>query len=125
MAKKTKDKKKKGPKGKKARAKAKLEQVWGETYNIEERNASKVRVGKSRQIDDSGISRVNGGKKEKEFDALAKKRRGIIPATFDNFLQRKERINNNDGYNNNQRKLKLEKINNNKNKKIYKIKSKI
>ncbi len=39
MAKKTKDKKKKGPKGKKARAKAKLEQVWGETYDLEERNA--------------------------------------------------------------------------------------
>lgn len=103
MAKKTKDKKKKGPKGKKARAKARLEQVWGETYNIEERNASKVRIGKSRHqlgsdADNNGIT--NGGnKKEKEFDALAKKRRGIIPATFDDFLQRKERINNN-GYTN-------------------------
>jgi len=106
MAKKTKDKKKKGPKGKKARAKAKLDQVWGETYDLEERNASKVRIGKSRhQLDGvvssgGGINGANGGKKEKDFDALAKKRRGIIPATFDDFLQRKERINNNNGYHN-------------------------
>lgn len=42
--------KKKGPKGKKARAKAKLERHWGETTNEEEVEASRVRRGKSRLL---------------------------------------------------------------------------
>ena len=43
-----KSKKKNGPKGKKARAKAKLDQVWGEHVDQDARQASKVRKGKSR-----------------------------------------------------------------------------
>lgn len=46
----SKSKKKNGPKGKKARAKAKLDQVWGEHVDAEARKASKVRVGKSRLL---------------------------------------------------------------------------
>ena len=48
MGAKSKVTKKKGPKGKRARAKAKLEQVWGETVDEDARKASKLRVGKSR-----------------------------------------------------------------------------
>ena len=101
-AKKSKDKKK-GPRGKKARAKAKLEQVWGEQYDEDERLASKVRIGKSRLInvdnDNGDVGKgINGGTKGGknkviEIDPLAKKRRGIRPSTFDNFLQRKEKYN--------------------------------
>jgi U3 small nucleolar RNA-associated protein 25 len=40
--------KKKGPKGKKARAKAKLEKQWGEHVDEDEQKASKMRRGKSR-----------------------------------------------------------------------------
>ena len=103
-AKKSKDKKK-GPRGKKARAKAKLEQVWGEQYDEDERLASKVRIGKSRLVnvdnDNGDVGKgINGGTKggkkkviEIQIDPLAKKRRGIRPSTFDNFLQRKEKYN--------------------------------
>ena len=95
-AKKSKDKKK-GPRGKKARAKAKLEQVWGEQYDEDERLASKVRIGKSRLNVDNGDNDNGGTKGGKnkviEIDPLAKKRRGIRPSTFDNFLQRKEKYN--------------------------------
>ena len=104
-AKKSKDKKK-GPRGKKARAKAKLEQVWGEQYNEDERLASKVRIGKSRlnNVDHdggeggiiNGGDTTKGGKKQMEvIDPLAKKRRGIRPSTFDSFLQRKQKYNHN------------------------------
>lgn len=59
--------KKKGPKGKRARAKAKLEQVWGETVDEEARNASRLRIGKSRLApSDKGVrddvTSVNNGK---------------------------------------------------------------
>jgi len=46
----SKSKKKNGPKGKKSRAKAKLDQVWGEHVDAEARKASKVRIGKSRLL---------------------------------------------------------------------------
>lgn len=42
--------KKKGPKGKKARAKAKLEKQWGEHVDEKEKKASSIRRGKSRLV---------------------------------------------------------------------------
>jgi hypothetical protein len=77
VTKKLKSKQKKGPKGKKARAKAKLEQVWGESYNEEERKAGKIRIGKSRllrddKMDDAGKKDIreqvleNGAKQQKK-----------------------------------------------------------
>ena len=104
-----KDKKKKtGPKGKKARAKAKLDQVWGEQYNEDERKESKIRSGKSRlQLLDgkssstsSSINKcsptggVGGKQREKEIDPSAKqsrKYRRDAPSTFDQFLERKKK----------------------------------
>ena len=43
-------KKSSGPKGKKARAKSKLDRVWGESYDVNEREASRVRIGRSRLL---------------------------------------------------------------------------
>lgn len=48
MAKKSKNDKKKGPKGKKARVAAKLEKQWGEHVDEDQVKASKIRKGKSR-----------------------------------------------------------------------------
>ncbi|KAL3816374.1 hypothetical protein ACHAXA_000452 [Cyclostephanos tholiformis] len=42
-------KKSSGPKGKRARAKSKLDRVWGESYDVNEREASRVRIGRSRR----------------------------------------------------------------------------
>jgi hypothetical protein len=43
-------KKSSGPKGKKARAKSKLDRVWGESYDVDKRDASRVRIGRSRLL---------------------------------------------------------------------------
>jgi hypothetical protein len=88
-------KSKKGPKGKKARAKAKLEQVWGEQYNEDERKASRLRTGKSRLLLDE--KRGNRHSEHiKEFDPLSKNRRGIA-STFESFLDRKKKYNKDEG----------------------------
>mmetsp|Transcript_26454 Transcript_26454/g.63482 ORF Transcript_26454/g.63482 Transcript_26454/m.63482 type:complete len:892 (-) Transcript_26454:264-2939(-) len=81
MGAKSKSKVKKGPKGKKARAKAKLEQVWGEAFDEDVRKASRVRAGKSR---------TPGKKVEDAVDPLSNRRRGVA-TTFDKFLDRKEK----------------------------------
>lgn len=80
----TKSKKKKGPKGKKARAKAKLEQVWGETFDEDARQASQTRVGKSRLKDSSSMKDVVAE------DALSNRKKKGVTSTFDAFLERKE-----------------------------------
>lgn len=92
---KSKSKSKKGPKGKKARAKAKLEQVWGEQYNEDERKASRLRAGKSRLL----LDKKKGNRHSeqiKEFDPLSKNRRGIA-STFESFLDRKKKYNDDEG----------------------------
>ncbi|EJK55901.1 hypothetical protein THAOC_24308 [Thalassiosira oceanica] len=72
--------KKKGPKGKKARAKAKLDKVWGEHVDEEARQQSKYRLGKSKH-------RVQ----TTDVDPLAKTRRGVA-SSFDHFLHRKQQL---------------------------------
>lgn len=62
--------KKKGPKGKRARAKAKLEQVWGETVDEDVRKASRLRFGKSRLMPET--------KEEKKIDHLLQTEDGSI-----------------------------------------------
>ena len=100
-----KPKAKKGPKGKKARAKAKLEQVWGEHVDEEARQASKFRKGKSRLTASSATASENNngstkqqqqpnGKKhvkEKEVDPLSRNRRGL-KSSFESFLERKDSL---------------------------------
>lgn len=83
--------KKKGPKGKKARAKAKLEQVWGEHVDEEARKASKFRTGKSRLVvsENNNNAKQHHNKKEKELDPLSSNRRGI-KSSFETFLERKD-----------------------------------
>lgn len=88
--------KKKGPKGKKARAKAKLEQVWGEHVDEDARKASKFRTGKSRLVvseNHSGAKQHNNNNKknEKEVDPLSSNRRGI-KSSFESFLERKDNL---------------------------------
>ena len=90
MGAKSKAKSKKGPKGKKARAKAKLEQVWGEQYDDDERKASRIRAGKSRLLHDDEKKGNHHRAPAKEFDPLSRNRRGIA-STFDTFLERKEK----------------------------------
>ena len=91
MGAKSKAKSKKGPKGKKARAKAKLEQVWGEQYDDDERKASRIRAGKSRLPHDEKKGNHHRAH-AKEFDPLSRNRRGIA-STFDSFLERKDKYN--------------------------------
>ena len=73
--------KKKGPKGKKARAKAKLDKVWGEHVDEEARQQSKYRLGKSK----------HGVQTTTDVDPLAKARRGVA-SSFDHFLHRKQQL---------------------------------
>lgn len=85
---------KKGPKGKKARAKAKLEQVWGEHVDEEARRQSKHRVGKSRFLSDSNNNshtKQQHHKNEKEVDPLSRNRRGL-KSSFETFLERKDKL---------------------------------
>ncbi len=87
--------KKKCPKGKKARAKAKLEQVWGEQYNEDERKASRLRAGKSRLL----LDKKKGNRHSEhinDFDPLSKNRRGIA-STFERFLDKKKKYNDDEG----------------------------
>jgi len=87
-------KKKKGPKGKKARAKAKLEQVWGEHVDEDARKASQIRTGgKSRLRNDAESGGKKPMKKVKEVDPVRENRRGVA-TPFDKFLERKEGYNN-------------------------------
>ncbi|KAL9179493.1 hypothetical protein ACHAXT_008783 [Thalassiosira profunda] len=92
--------KKKGPKGRKARAKAKLEQVWGETVDESARAASKTRVGKSRYLhkEGRGSESIQKAKalKGREVDPLYEKRRGV-KSTFDRFLERRHAVGGSDG----------------------------
>lgn len=90
MGAKSKSKSKKGPKGKKARAKAKLEQVWGEHFNEDERKASRLRAGKSRLLLDDKKGSRHSAHNIKEFDPLSNARRGI-KSTFETFLERKNK----------------------------------
>ncbi|KAL7510180.1 hypothetical protein ACHAXN_012507 [Cyclotella atomus] len=69
MGAKSKHPKKKGPKGKKARAKAKLDQVWGESVDEDARKASKVRFGKSRLMPED----AKKGSRVESNDAVAAK----------------------------------------------------
>ena len=85
--------KKKGPKGKKARAKAKLDKVWGEHVDEEARQQSKYRLGKSKHKVQTTA----------DVDPLAKARRGVA-SSFDHFLHRKQQVYEqkrliNNGYN--------------------------
>ena len=81
---------KKGPKGKKARAKAKLEQVWGEHVDEEARQASKFRKGKSR-LTPTTTTQQQRHQKEKEVDPLSTNRRGL-KTSFESFLERKDNL---------------------------------
>lgn len=86
--------KKKGPKGKKARAKAKLEQVWGEHVDEEARRASQFRKGKSRvggALENNTAKQHHNNKKEKEVDPLSRNRRGL-KSSFESFLERKDNL---------------------------------
>jgi hypothetical protein len=65
MGAKSKHPKKKGPKGKKARAKAKLDQVWGESVDEDARKASKLRFGKSRLMPEVARGRADGDDDDK------------------------------------------------------------
>lgn len=67
MGAKSKQSKKKGPKGKKARAKAKLEQVWGESVDEDVRKASKVRIGKSRLMPETKVKKVENDVEHEQF----------------------------------------------------------
>lgn len=60
--------KKKGPKGKKARAKAKLEKQWGEQIDEAERKASKFRRGKSRLLSEPLDKSSDSEKKRVDFE---------------------------------------------------------
>jgi len=86
---------KKGPKGKKARAKAKLEQVWGEHVDEEARQASKFRKGKSRLTPatetTTTTTQQRRHQKEKEVDPLSTNRRGL-KTSFESFLERKDNL---------------------------------
>lgn len=90
---------KKGPKGKKARAKAKLEQVWGEHVDEEARQASKFRKGKSRLAPSSTETNATQQQKrhvkEKEVDPLSRNRRGL-KTSFESFLERKDNLYQNE-----------------------------
>ena len=81
---------KKGPKGKKARAKAKLEQVWGEHVDEEARQASKFRKGKSK-FETNNTATQQQHKKEKEVDPLSRNRRGL-KTSFESFLERRDNV---------------------------------
>jgi hypothetical protein len=81
---------KKGPKGKKARAKAKLEQVWGEHVDEEARQASKFRKGKSK-FETNNTATQQHHKKEKEVDPLSRNRRGL-KTSFESFLERRDNV---------------------------------
>mmetsp|Transcript_23035 Transcript_23035/g.49872 ORF Transcript_23035/g.49872 Transcript_23035/m.49872 type:complete len:880 (+) Transcript_23035:50-2689(+) len=90
---KSKSTKKKGPKGKKARAKAKLEQVWGETFDEDERKASRVRTGGKSRLLESTTTGDNKNKQVKAVDALSNRGRRGVASPFDKFLERKEKFN--------------------------------
>ncbi len=106
---------KKGPKGKKARAKAKLEQVWGEHVDEEARRQSKHRVGKSRFLSDSNNNshaKQQHSKNEKEVDPLSRNRRGL-KSSFETFLERKDRLYYQNEHEERQKNYYAQKKNNN------------
>lgn len=70
----SKQSKKKGPKGKRARAKAKLEQVWGESVDEDARKASKVRIGKSRLMPET-TKKTDGVREVTDVSRVVKEER--------------------------------------------------
>lgn len=70
MVKKLKQKKQKGAKGKKARAKAKLERQWGEVASEEHVKLSKIRKGKSRILKSNDDDNKDVGNDYEKMDSM-------------------------------------------------------
>jgi len=76
-------KKKKGPKGKKARAKAKLERRWGEHVDEDAIEEAKIRIGKSRLVKQSaGKKKKKWKEEEEEEDIMMEEERAETDESF-------------------------------------------